>query len=166
VIPAAHPASRRAFTLIELITVVAIVGLIAATLAVSIGDQGSTLRRRAVGGVRDALILARVDAMRRVDPRTVTVSIADDRLVLDGGGGDGAPRSWRAPGLELAEEGLSKADADRLEDDGVLVAVYDTQGRTDQRVWTFDASAAGGTILSIRFDPVTSIPLVTEGERD
>ncbi len=154
--------SARAFTVIELLAVVVIVGAIAAALATAAGATSDEQRReRAVASLRDFLAVVRVEAMQRSEDREAVVWVGEGRLRATDGVRE---RAWRAPGVLIDPAGLSEDDERRLLETGRLAAVFDATGRTRQRRWTFDARAAGGTIHVLTFDPVSSVPAVEPGD--
>jgi prepilin-type N-terminal cleavage/methylation domain-containing protein len=148
----------RGFTLLELLAVVVIVGLVATALATSVGAPSDGARRgRAMESLRDFLAIVRVEALQRREAREARVWIEDGRLRASDGVRD---RAWRAPGLLFSTEGLDRDGARRLIETGARSVRFSPAGRTIERRWVFDATASGGTIHELTFDPISSAPSI------
>jgi prepilin-type N-terminal cleavage/methylation domain-containing protein len=151
----------RGFSLLELILVLALVGLIMGVVAVSVGRTSP----RTVGReVVDFLAIARVEAMRHT--REIAVSIEQDGEELVARR-PGVERSWSLPGAVLQAEQVAGAldieSAAGPRQKSGLSADFLPDGRTDARLWEFNEADGGSRIFSIEFDPVSGAPrLVVE----
>ena len=170
----------RAFSLLELVVVLALVGLVSAIAVVRVG-AGADERRpaEAVRTVYRVLLESRVEAMQQNRPIAVSVEFVDGLVRVEGvGDAVDAP----APGLRgLDEEGRElerlrvafapdgRADAlvlrlagaglniQRAFDIGLLDAWACDRGGSDEAV-----RGLGGKLWLIRFDPVSGAPRVDE----
>ena len=167
---------RRAFTLLELVVVVALVGLMASLVGVRVASSSAVQQERAaLQAMVDVLATTRVEAMRRGEMLTATLTCKQEQFAVDG------------PGMHrlVEAQGLIAID-DRVEPVGGHHVDFDGAGRTLQRMWWFvnedvqrtellnanllvapwevtgDAPARDvqGRVWRIVFDPVSGAPRV------
>lgn len=177
-------ALRSGFTLVELLVVVALLGLTAALVAASLGRSSAAAKQRdAVQGLVSALNAARLEAMRSQKSLEALCSVDGEtgKLVLRAGDRE---RSWDSGGLAptagrfdpVADEGVRRervasAERDELANTGVsgpVRVLFDTGGRAGTAAWRLaalegsersgDARPVGRTIWVLRFDPVSGSP--------
>ncbi|MBL0926872.1 MAG: prepilin-type N-terminal cleavage/methylation domain-containing protein, partial [Phycisphaerales bacterium] len=97
----------RAFTLIELVVTLAVMGLLLALVAAAVGRTSrATRQERALGELVNMLTAARTEALRRSVTVDVRVSLGGDAAAAEGGGPVGfrakfgdRERRWPAEGL-------------------------------------------------------------------
>ncbi len=140
---------RRAFTLLELLVVLALLGATAALVAPRLAQGAASARTRAaLGGVVHALRAERAEAVRALVPRDVTLRRDDAgglRLVATG-----EPEMvW--PGFPLVLLDGDSAGVPALE------AHFEASGRARGGPWAF-GEPAGGAVWVIGFDPVSGAP--------
>jgi prepilin-type N-terminal cleavage/methylation domain-containing protein len=145
--------ARRAFTLIEMLIVLALLAVLSGMVAAGVGAMSRTTdTRAALTAVLDALTLARIDAMRAAKSRVVTLALADDRLRISTE--PGKVRSLRAGGVVPVDESGAES---------VLRARFDGSGRADAEPWRLALGAPGSKgpvrdgvrIWRIEFDPIS-----------
>lgn len=152
-------APPRGFTLVEMIAVLAIVGVVAGLTAASlVGARSDARARDAAAGVHALLMAQRVRAMDRGAPAGVTLTpIEDDRagaglladLVVDGRS-IGA-RAFPGAGLSLWSPDVGEAAS--------ISVTFDTLGRTPSPGWRLIGPGdPPGRIWSISFDPIAGTP--------
>lgn len=153
--------SARAFTLLEVVLVVAVLGIVAGLVAVRIASTGAGASEcevlRQIAGTLNA---ARIDAMRRGAERSVVLRVNGEDLVIER---DEKVRVWEGLGARV-----------RMTDDrGALLderrAVFNSWGRTDERAWRFLANGgtgASGRMWVVRFDAVSGEARVVDADED
>lgn len=126
----------RAFTLIELVVVLALLGLIAALVAGSVGaGSDRAARRDALRSLVTLLTTQRLECLRGARSGGLSVTaegtILDVSTAIEPGGPGAVPpvRQLRAPGMVMYDS--TGAAARRLE------ARFDAWGRTPERRWMF-----------------------------
>lgn len=158
-----RPPTRRAYTLLEVVIVVALIGLIAAVILTGFaGRSAGTARRQAVMGVIEELTIARMEALRTGKVRSARLVRVNDEDELVASRGE-RTRRWRAKGLEPRDSGGGVVTA--------LEAVFDGAGRTDQRRWLLSVpdtsgGVAAGTMFRIEFDPVSGAVSLGRGDKE
>lgn len=145
--------ARAAFSLLETLIVLVILGLTAALVAASIGAGARVTRERAaVTAVLDALWAARTQALSTAAPV---------RLVLRAEPGHLAWTKDALPARRVAADGL--VPIDQLSRPAQLDARFAPSGRTDAQSWRITSTPpASGTapvrIWRIDFDPISGAP--------
>lgn len=166
--------SARGFTLLELILTLAILGLAAGLVGVSIGRLSRTTETRsALTEIVNTLAAARIEAMRGGESRTVRVRFHEGRVLISGGRDVVAPsemtREDAPEGREaraLRARALRFVDEHGREQEG-REARFGALGRTRERVWLVadgaGAEAPAGRkvrIWRIEFDPISGAPVL------
>ncbi len=152
--------SHAAFTLLEMVIVIALAGVVASLTLVSVFSvQQSAERRSTVTTIHALLLAQRVAAMEHAEPVSLTLELPEEPP------GDGAPVflvTLKGPNdledtRQLPAAGLTFAD-----EVGPLVrttATFDAMGRTTARDWRFPLEEGGsGTMWRILFDPIAGNP--------
>lgn len=163
----ARTEGRRAFTLLELIIVIAIVGTIAALVPAALSGHSRRAKRSATASAVQAdLLRTRLFAMEAAARHTLRVDLAgeneeDFRLTI-AANDESDPiraRTVRRQGLAITPE---PPDPDAL-----VRAAFGSKGRTHERTWWIEAAEGPvGTIWSIRFDPVSGDPRLQREDAD
>ena len=149
--------AERAFTLAELICVIAIVALISSVLATSLVRASPTRdRQAALGHLVTYLSLARLDSMQSAQWRTVEVGI--DGIHLRAQLSAGGSRSWTLPPTTLAMNTSEAATS--------LRADFDSIGRTSARIWNFIPQRPDEPIWTIAFDPLSGTPRLVRTDKE
>ncbi len=155
-------ASRaRGFTLLEVLVVIAIVAIIAGTLAVGVArNSPDRMVGRAMEEITTELSVARVEAMQRGRVEVVDVGPEEGGVRLVRGE---RVRGWKTPKVQLqSQRGVTTrfGNPDESEEAhrGVIRAEFDTMGRTRARRWEVWIDGAPGRIWAIEFDPVSGAP--------
>ena len=143
---------RRAFSLLELLLVIAILGMLAAVMLPSLpGALESARLRGSAGEVRATLTLARTLAVSESRSRAVAFDLGRGEYGIDGDS-----RKWALPeGIRVAAIRRGDAAAER----GVLRVRFYPDGSADEAEVAL--SSSGGGTLRVRVDPLTGI--VREG---
>jgi prepilin-type N-terminal cleavage/methylation domain-containing protein len=153
-------ALRPGFTLIEMIAVIALVGVVMSITLVSVFSvQESAQRQSTLTTIHSLLLAQRVAAMEHAQPVSLTLELPEEApadtqrafvATLNGPGDVERTRTLPASGLAFADEV------------GPLVrttATFDAMGRTTQREWRFPLEEGGsGTMWRIIFDPIAGNP--------
>lgn len=139
---------RRAFTLVELLAVAALMTMLAAALAIGLSraspdhQRGAALRKLAT-----VLALHRMEAMRSLEARRCRVDLEDGtRLAIR------APedvRVWRIPPTSLVRSDRSVTS---------IEIRFAPDGRTSERRWRFDSQSPSERDWALRFDPLSGVP--------
>jgi general secretion pathway protein H len=140
--------AARGFSLIELILVLAIMGMLAAVVIPSLpGALESARLKGSAGDVRAMLTLARTLAVSEARSRSVVFDLGSGEF-----GVDGDTRKGLLPeGIRLADVRLWEATADR----GIARVRFHPDGSADEAEVAI--SASGGGTVRIRVDPLTGI---------
>ncbi len=143
---------RRGFSLLELLLVIAIMGMLAAVVLPSLpGALESARLRGSAGEVRATFTLARTLAVSESRSRAVAFDLGRGEYGIDGD-----PRKWALPeGIRVAA--LRPGDA--APEGGVLRVRFYPDGSADEAEVAL--SSSGGGRLRISVDPLTGI--VREG---
>jgi general secretion pathway protein H len=143
---------RRAFSLLELLLVIAIMGMLAAVVLPSLpGALESARLRGSAGEVRATLTLARTLAVSESRSRAVAFDLGRGEYGIDGDS-----RKWALPeGIRVAVLRRGDAAAER----GVLRVRFYPDGSADEAEVAL--SSSGGGRLRVSVDPLTGI--VREG---
>ncbi len=118
---------QQGFTLLELIVVVALMGLMAGMVGVRMGNTSTIARERStLESIVSAIAMTRVQCMRTSQPQCVVVELTEDTFAVS------------APGVRqvIAAHGLRLID-EHMETLGTVEACFDASGRTPERVWRF-----------------------------
>lgn len=177
----AEPRAWRAgFTLLELVVVVALLGLMASLVGVRVASTSAVAQERAIlQALVNVLATTRVESMRRGAVLSCSYVLEGDRLVVDG---PGMHRAIDTRGLIAIDDKAEPMKGGRADFDG--------SGRTLQRVWWFaspetnrtallngnvlrapwdvsDAPAGDvpGRVWRIVFDPLSGAPRVERSDR-
>jgi len=174
---------RDGFTLIEVLLVLAVVGLLSSLILVGVGRGSESRGERAViDQIERALVTARVDAMRSRSSREVWLRIDGEEASIVGASGE----------YRLSSGGLRAIDERGLAVGEVTVR-FGADGRTETRLWrlagagvdvqrAYDLGLLGdglrepeellegrgresavgsglaGRLWLVRFDPVSGVP--------
>jgi prepilin-type N-terminal cleavage/methylation domain-containing protein len=168
---------RRAFSLLELVVVLALIGLLGGVALVGVGRSGARFEQDdAIRAVEQRLLEARAAAMTQARPTAVDVGFGDGQIILQGFAGRSAVPSGGLVSVgasgEAVERLLVRFAADgrastlgwRLVGPGVdLQRAFDLGLLDESRLLQHQEAAAdgiGGRLWWIRFDPVSGAPAV------
>lgn len=150
--------ARGAFTLLELVIVIALVAMIAGLVLPAVGGWSRAGRaREAMLGLHGLLLTERVEAMRQASVRRVEVTMERQELVARVT--DEEPRRWPVGAVTMRDARGREAEK--------LVAEFSATGRTTARRWVFEQAEgsrdASGTLWRIEFDPVSGAAEAVRG---
>lgn len=140
--------ARPAFTLLELIIVLAIAGMLAAVAAVGIASSSQTREHRnAINHLSAQLRLARIAAMKKGEPVAVSISIAPDAIACEF-----ADARTEIPARNLRIAAINGAEPPE-QWEGLT---FEPDGRTTARSIAFASAQTSDTLLpTIEFDPIS-----------
>lgn len=149
----------RAFSLIELLAVIAILALVATTVGMASGGGSlATKQHRAVAELAGLVGLVRAEAMKTSSDQTAQITSIEGVLALKAGERE---RHWKNVALVIAGQGRTVEETPRREVERVDVA-FDGLGRTRDRVIVFDGRKGGGRMWALEFDPISGAPKVVD----
>ena len=154
---------RNAFTLVELLAVVAVLGLLAAAMATRYGDRGEAKLRLAESRVQSVDRLARRLAEQRGAPVRMRIDLTEGLLSIEGealGENKQGPASLIPRGVSLTQGHTSTESRDR----GEIVVDYRSDGSSGSFAlrlgsdrgsasWVLAAGGSGQVSVASAYNP-------------